>query len=79
MTVNGSRSVTQSGRSITAESSVACLASPGRGSTMPEFTSEYSTTVSVVLGHSKRAQEDFGQGYAILGPLLDTDRRPGAR
>lgn len=43
MAVNGSRSVMQSGTSLTAESSVACLASPERGSTMPESTSEYSS------------------------------------
>lgn len=54
MAVNGSRSVTPSGPSLTAESSVACLASPGRGSTMPESTSEYFTTVCVVLGNSEK-------------------------
>lgn len=53
MAVNGSRSVTPSGAILTAESSVACLASLGRGSTMPESTSEYTTTVCVVLGNSK--------------------------
>lgn len=41
MVANGSRSVTKTGPSLTAEWSVACLASPGRGSTIPESTSEY--------------------------------------
>lgn len=43
MVGNGSRSVTQSGASSTAESSVACLAFQWRRSTMSGSTSEYCT------------------------------------
>lgn len=59
MAANGSRSATQSGPRITAESSVACLASPERGSTTPESTSECSTAVCVVLV-AHRAEDDLG-------------------
>lgn len=53
MVANGSRSVTRSGPSLTAESSVACLASQGRGSTTPESTSEYRWSSVFLVGSDR--------------------------
>lgn len=47
MAANGSRSVTQSGPSLTAESSVACLASQERGGLMPGSISKHGCVVLV--------------------------------
>lgn len=65
MGAGGSRSVTQSGPSLTAESSVACSASPGRRSTMPESTSEY---VWSWVGHRTK----LGDGlYSVMSTYVE--------